>query len=94
MMSDIPEARRQLLLVAKMADAQTAGRIRHIVSKYMTRDKTIRRAPQKSASVTSSVVTRIKQMAYHNPTMHQTEIAALFNVNPGRVSEILHGKRK
>ena len=93
-MSDIPEARKQLLLVAKMADAATAGRIRYIVSKYMTREKHVRRAPVKWRGVTPQIAHSIKTMAKSNPTMHLSEIAAKVGVNPGRVSEVLTGKRK
>lgn len=93
-MSDIPEARKQLLLVAKMADADTAARIRHIVCKYMTRERYVRRAPVKSRGVTHQVAHSIKTIAENNPTMHLSEIAAKVGVNPGRVSEVLTGKRK
>ena len=93
-MSDIPEARRQLLMIARMADADTAGRIRHVVSKYMTRQKYVRQAPVKSRNVTPDVSRRIREMALKNPNLHLSEIASSFGVNQGRVSEVLAGKRK
>ncbi len=93
-MSDIPEARRQLLLVAKMADADTAARIRHIISKYMTREKPVRRAPVKSRGVTSGIALQIRKYAAANPTAHFSEIATRFGVNQGRVSEVLTRKIK
>lgn len=92
-MSDIPEAREQLLLVAKMADKETAARIRYIVNKYMRREKYVRRAPVKMNGVTPAIRGRILELARANPRMHVSEIAAAVNVNPGRVSEVLTGKR-
>lgn len=93
-MSDIPEARRRLLMIADMAEPETAKRIRSVVKMFMTREKAVRCAPVKSKGIQPSIALRIRQMAYNNPTMHVAEIAALFGVNPGRVSEVLHGRRK
>lgn len=51
------------------------------------------RAPVKSARMTAKLKADIIAFAAANPGMAQTEIGAHFNVNPGRVSEALKGKR-
>ena len=92
-MSNIPEARRLLLLIADAADETTAESIRHVVENFMVREKYVRKAPVKSRAVTPGMARRIRIMALRHPHMHQTDIAAQFGVNPGRVSEILNHKR-
>lgn len=93
-MSNIPEARKQLLLVADMADRETANRIRQIVDRYMTREKAVRRAPVKSQGVTFWMALQIRKYAAANPTAHFSEIATRFGINQGRVSEVLTRKIK
>ena len=92
-MSDIPEARRLLLLIADAADEITAESIRHVVENFMTREKYIRKAPVKSRVVTPDMARRVRTMAVQHPDMHLADIAAQFGINPGRVSEILNHKR-
>lgn len=56
----------------------------------------IRRRPMRSrapATMTSQVAATIRRMKAANPNMPQHEIARRLNVNPGRVSEVLRGKR-
>lgn len=93
-MSDITEARKQLELIAKMADRETAQRIRQVIRRYMYRSPPVRKAKPQSAAMSPEMVARIKQTAQGNPKMPLQRIAELYNVNPGRVSEVLNGKRK
>jgi hypothetical protein len=51
------------------------------------------RAPPTSATMTDQLREEIRAFAAANPGMSQAEIGAYFNVNPGRVSETLKGKR-
>lgn len=51
-------------------------------------------APVKSVSVTPRVKDMIRHLNSAYPDMSQVEIAERLNVNPGRVSEVLYGKRK
>lgn len=46
-----------------------------------------------SNRMTVGLAIKITQFAHANPGMPQSEIARIFNVNSGRVSEILSGKR-
>ena len=51
------------------------------------------RAPVKSKRITAAVRASVRAMAAANPDMAHQEIAEAHNINIGRVSEILHGKR-
>jgi hypothetical protein len=51
------------------------------------------RAPMKSKRITADVRLSVWAMAKDNPDMAHQDIAEAHNINIGRVSEILHGKR-
>jgi hypothetical protein len=51
------------------------------------------RAPVKSKRITADVRVSVRHMAANNPDMTHQDIAEAHNINIGRVSEILHGKR-
>lgn len=52
------------------------------------------KAPTKSATMTPEMAAEIRAVKKANPSLSQMEIARQFNVNPGRVSEALRGKKK
>lgn len=93
-MSDIAEARKQLEVIASMADKETAARIRQVIRRYMYRDPFVRKAKPQSSGITPELIARIKKTADGNPKMPLQRIAEIYNVNVGRVSEVLNGKRK
>ena len=93
-MSDIVEARKQLELIASMADKETAARIKQVIRRYMYRDPFVRKAKPQSSGITPELIARIKKTADGNPKMPLQRIAEIYNVNVGRVSEVLNGKRK
>lgn len=51
------------------------------------------RAPRTSAPMTDELAAKIKAMKKAEPHLPHTEIAKRLNINPGRVSETLKGKR-
>jgi hypothetical protein len=51
------------------------------------------RAPAASTPITPELYEEIREYAEANPGMSQQEIAVIFNVNHGRVSEAIKGKR-
>jgi hypothetical protein len=59
---------------------------------YPLRSRSPRRAKNRSAKMTLMLVFRIERYRKRHPEKTQAEIAAHFNVNPGRVSEVLNGK--
>lgn len=96
-MSNIPEARQELLVLADDLDGYglptTASTIRSIVEDYLTRRSPKRVARRVSAPMTKELAERIRKFAQAAPHLAQTEIAKAFQVNPGRVSEALAGAR-
>lgn len=52
-----------------------------------------RRAPVTSAPMTDALRDEIRAMKAADPDLSHAEIGRRFNVNPGRVSETLRGKR-
>jgi predicted XRE-type DNA-binding protein len=52
------------------------------------------RAPASSTKMTPELYEEIKEYAEANPGMSHQEIAVVFNVNHGRVSEAISGKRE
>lgn len=94
-MSDIITAREMLLLVAdsiKDREPRAAMAIEHIVEKLMRRTYTKRKAPVSSDAMTPAMAAAIRQVYEANPEMSAQEIADIFNVNQGRVSEAIAGK--
>lgn len=51
------------------------------------------RAPTTSAPMTDALRTQIRAMKAAEPDLSQAEIGRRLNLNPGRVSEALRGKR-
>lgn len=90
-MSNIPKAREMLKKFStKLPDPQRLALL-HIVHTYLYREPNVRRPPRKSRAVTTAVRTQIFALAQTD--MHVSEIANQLGVNPGRVSEVLNGKR-
>ncbi len=58
-----------------------------------TRRRSYDRAPITSRRITPAVRLSAREMAESNPDMSHQAIAEAHGINPGRVSEILHGKR-
>lgn len=52
------------------------------------------RAPKQSTPMTDEVRAEIRRMKKSNPALSQREIGEKLNINSGRVSETLRGKRK
>jgi len=94
-MSNIPRARDLILEVTATLDEQgdheVAEQLRAAIA-LMVRRSAARRAPAHSAEVTESVRAEIIALAA-DTDLHSSEIAARVGVNPGRVSEVLHGDR-
>ena len=85
----IPEVRKELRLLAIQLKSP---RLNELASE-LTRRPYVRKAVVKSAKVTDSMETSIKAFADRNKHLSFVEIAQYYNVNPGRVSEVLAGKR-
>lgn len=93
-MSDIPRARDILLDVAHdlhmSGDTILANRVYEAI-KLMTRKSPIRRAPRKHSALTAQQKFAVRAFILAHPHTHLDEVARIFNVNPGRISECLNG---
>ena len=92
MSSDIPTARKLLdEAIASIKNERQLALLRRARS-LMTRA-----SPKQRASVqkrmNDDIVASIKLMRHANPDMPMSDIAAALDVNQGRVSEVLNGKK-
>lgn len=95
-MSNIPEARRILTAVeASLREGRCSRGDASILIlealSMMTRERMVRRAPDKSRKITPEMKETIRRLA--RTDMHVGEIAHRLGINQGRVSEVLSGKR-
>jgi len=58
------------------------------------RSPTLPRAPATSTPMTPELAEEIREFAEANPGTSHQDIAVVFNVNHGRVSEVISGKRQ
>lgn len=90
----IPIIREQLNEIA--ADLRLAGvhdyadRI-EFLSAAAVRRSPVKRAPVTSTPMTPALARTIRSHSARHPKQSHQDIAALFNVNPGRVSQALQG---
>jgi hypothetical protein len=96
-MSNIPQARKELLALADMCEASgdldTCDEIRAIVGLHLKRRSPIRKAPVHSKTVTPELAADIRHFAKNHPHLSQMTIASTFGVNSGRVSEAMRHLR-
>lgn len=65
-----------------------------VLRQEISRRKPVRRAPPSSTPMTPKLEVQIRAFARANPTWSFAKIGEHFNVNGGRVSEAVRGKRK
>lgn len=90
-MSNIPKARELLLELARKLPPAERKQLRGIVTAYMFREPPITRGMPKSLPVFPAIKQEILRLS--KTGLHLHEIANRVGVNPGRVSEVLNGKR-
>lgn len=86
----IPEIREEMLELSAQMQLM-ARRIKFLAQE--TYRRSYERAPTRSRRITQKLRTEIEVYRFENPTASFQDIANAFGVNPGRVSEIIHGKR-
>lgn len=97
-MSDIPKAREMLASIARKLEHQqvssiTAARLIRMSLELMTRESPVRKAPTRPRFISRKLKADVIAYAAAHPDAHQVDIGQVFDLNPGRVSEILTGKR-
>ena len=91
-MANIPKAREILTEALQFSMDDRARQRIEAAMQEMYRDFIGRRAPTKSRTITPETVRLIKRYADRYPHDSYQQIANVFEVNQGRVSEILAGK--
>lgn len=88
----LPEVQAELIKVAKQI-TKLNRRIREL-SSHIARRRPVKRAPVSSSKITREIIEGVKLLSTQHPDWTQTRIGKKFNINAGRVSEILRGKRR
>jgi transcription initiation factor TFIIIB Brf1 subunit/transcription initiation factor TFIIB len=86
----IPEIREEMFELANQMQLM-ARRMKMLAQE--TYRRSYERAPVRSRRITQRVRAEVHAYRHENPTASFQDIANAFGINPGRVSEILHGKR-
>lgn len=86
----IPDIQKRLLEISSETDN---SELRDLAL-ALSRRKSFFRATPTSEKMTDALRTSIRRYVRKNPGMPQTHVAAKFNVNPGRVSEVTRGYRR
>lgn len=90
-MSKIPQARERIQALHLLLEA-AVGELCEI-EEMLYRKKAVRKAAVRSRRMTPELAAQIQAFATRNSDASLQEIATRFNVNAGRVSEVLHGYR-
>jgi hypothetical protein len=90
-MSNVPAARRQIAEIIEaletVGDIESATKLRDALD-LLYRRSPVRRMRKKSPRITGEMRRQIIDLA-RTTDLHNAEIAAILEVNPGRVSEVL-----
>ncbi len=88
----IPLARQRLREVIEKTDPVTAALLRDILP-LMYRRTRVKQARAKARPITPTLARQIRQFAARHPDLPNREIGRVFDVDGGRVSEVLQGDR-
>lgn len=90
----LPDVQARLLAISGDARLPLSVRLELAdLAAHMSRRRSSVRPAVVSERLTPEIRAEILECREAFPELTQTEIAFLFNVNPGRVSEIVRGKR-
>lgn len=85
----LPEIRERLIEIAREHDIDELLEL----ADEIPRRNGSKRGPVRSRKMTPELAEEIRIFVRENPNMRQFDVAKVFNVNQGRVSEALIGKR-
>jgi len=96
--SNIPKAREILDEVMEDLELLEPHQVKHRISmalSHMTRSSPANRASVKSNAITEEILEKIRKLGHEavDLDLSQQDIANAVGVNPGRVSEVLRGRR-
>jgi hypothetical protein len=81
----IPEVAKHMVAIAREL---------RVLARQLKRRPPIKRAPNRSARFTKALAARIRRYVRRYPTMSNAAIGRHFNVDGGRVTDAMRGKRK
>jgi hypothetical protein len=87
----IPQIRERLL---ELAGEHDLPELAALAEETRRRSPAKRKAPTTSRPLTHGVVVGIRAYAASHPDVSQQQLAEIFHVNNGRISEALRGKRE
>lgn len=73
---------------------EQAIELTQLADELRRRSPTMPRAPETSTPMTTELADEIREFAEANPGTSHQDIAVVFNVKHGRISEVLSGKRQ
>lgn len=85
----IPEIRDRLHVLADEHGIEEL----HKLAEATRRRRAVRRAPVKSRPLDPQTAAAVRAYLAAHPNAHQRDVGQMFNLNAGRVSESLRGKR-
>jgi hypothetical protein len=91
--SKIPEARALLREALPTMPSPWREQVEAALGLMRRRAPAKRPAPARKRQVDAALAARIRAYVAAHPGEHLQDVAAVFGVNPGRVSEALHGDR-
>jgi hypothetical protein len=93
----IPEVANRMREISEDIEGSfpaAARELRQLADELRRRSPTLPRAPATSTPMTPELADEIREFAEANPGTSHQDIAVVFNVNHGRISEVLSGKRE
>jgi hypothetical protein len=93
----IPEVANRIREISTKVQSKfpaEAIELTQLADELRRRSPTLPRAPATSTPMTPELADEIREFAEANPGTSHQDIAVVFNVNHGRVSEIISGKRQ
>lgn len=85
---------REIAEVIQYEFPEEADELIELADELKRRSPAGARAPATSTPMTPELADEIKEFAADNPGMSQQDVGVVFNVNHGRISEVLKGKRQ
>lgn len=92
----IPEVAKRIREISEQISGSfpdEATELAQLADELRRRSPTLPRAPATSTPMTPELAEEIREFSEANPRTSHQDIAVIFNVNHGRVSEVISGKR-
>lgn len=85
---------KEIAVIVQDEFPAVAIELTELAAELRRRSPTGPRAPATSTPMTPELADEIREFSEENPGMSQQDVGVVFNVNHGRISEVLKGKRE